>query len=69
MYKKFVELSSHSIGGNKVILISNAESLTVNAANALLKILEEPPGKLVFDINSSEYFKPITYHYKSVCNV
>ena len=41
--KKFVELSSHSIGGKKVILISNAESLTINAANALLKILEEPP--------------------------
>jgi len=41
--KKFVELSSHSIGGKKVILINNAESLTINAANALLKILEEPP--------------------------
>ncbi len=41
--KKFFELSSHSIGGNKVILINNAESLTLNAANALLKILEEPP--------------------------
>ena len=41
--KKFVELSSHSIGGKKIILINNAESLTINAANALLKILEEPP--------------------------
>ena len=41
--KKFVELSSHSIGGKKVILINNTESLTINAANALLKILEEPP--------------------------
>ena len=67
--KKFVELSSHSIGGKKVILINNAESLTINAANALLKILEEPPGKLLFNINSSEYFKLITYYYKSVCNV
>ena len=41
--KHFFELSSHVIGGNKVILINNAESLTLNAANALLKILEEPP--------------------------
>ncbi len=41
--KTFFELSSHSIRGKKVILINNAESLTLNAANALLKILEEPP--------------------------
>ena len=41
--KKFFELSSHTINGNKVILINNSESLTLNAANALLKILEEPP--------------------------
>ena len=42
--KKFFELSSHTINGNKVILINNSESLTLNAANALLKILEEPPA-------------------------
>ena len=41
--KRFFELSSHKIDGNKVILINNAESLTLNAANALLKLLEEPP--------------------------
>ncbi len=41
--KSFFELSSHKIDGNKVILINNAESLTLNAANALLKLLEEPP--------------------------
>ena len=41
--KHFFDLSSHTIGGNKVILINNTESLTLNAANALLKILEEPP--------------------------
>jgi len=41
--KHFFELSSHTIGGNKIILINNTESLTLNAANALLKILEEPP--------------------------
>jgi len=41
--KRFFELSSHKVDGNKVILIHNTESLTLNAANALLKLLEEPP--------------------------
>lgn len=36
------------IGGRKIIIISPAESLNVNAANALLKLLEEPaPGSLL----------------------
>ena len=41
--KRFFELSSHKVDGKKVILINNTESLTLNAANALLKLLEEPP--------------------------
>ena len=32
-----------AFGGRKVLLISPAEALNVNAANALLKCLEEPP--------------------------
>ena len=35
-------------GQRKVCLISYAETLTIEAANALLKILEEPPKSLVF---------------------
>lgn len=35
-------------GQRKVCLISYAETLTIEAANALLKILEEPPESLVF---------------------
>jgi len=35
-------------GGWKVILISPAEAMTLGAANALLKILEEPPANTVF---------------------
>lgn len=38
----FVNLSSHR-GGAKVIMIHPAEAMNPNAANALLKSLEEPP--------------------------
>ena len=34
--------------GQKVIIVSPAESMTVSAANSLLKTLEEPPGPAVF---------------------
>lgn len=43
----FIGISSHR-GGLKVIVIHPAESLNVNAANALLKSLEEPPAQTVF---------------------
>lgn len=39
----FIHISSHR-GGAKVILIHPAEALNINAANALLKSLEEPPA-------------------------
>lgn len=43
----FIGISSHR-GGLKVLVIHPAESLNVNAANALLKSLEEPPAQTVF---------------------
>ncbi|HET6493290.1 MAG TPA: DNA polymerase III subunit delta' [Burkholderiales bacterium] len=43
----FINLSSHR-GGRKVILIQPAEALNANAANALLKNLEEPPADTYF---------------------
>jgi DNA polymerase-3 subunit delta' len=39
---EFISLSSHQ-GGPKVVVIHPAEMLNLNAANALLKSLEEPP--------------------------
>lgn len=42
-----VEVSSHR-GGAKVIVLHPAESLNINAANALLKSLEEPPERTHF---------------------
>lgn len=44
---EWVTLSTHR-GGNRVIVIEPAESLTVPASNALLKVLEEPPPRTVF---------------------
>lgn len=36
------------VDGKKVIIIENADTLSVSAANALLKILEEPPSDTYF---------------------
>ena len=43
----FVSLTSHQ-GGRRVALIAPAEQLNLNAANGLLKMLEEPPGSAIF---------------------
>lgn len=43
----FAQLSSHQ-GGRRVIILEPAESLNTQAANALLKVLEEPPANVVF---------------------
>jgi DNA polymerase-3 subunit delta' len=43
----FVNVSSHR-GGLKIIVVHPAEALNVNAANALLKSLEEPPPRTHF---------------------
>ena len=43
----FINVSSHR-GGPKVIVVHPAESLNANAANALLKSLEEPPPRTMF---------------------
>jgi len=39
---------THGHGTNKVVLISPAHRMNINAANALLKVLEEPPTNTVF---------------------
>jgi DNA polymerase-3 subunit delta' len=43
----FIVMTSHR-GGAKVVLIHPAEALNANAANALLKNLEEPPPRTYF---------------------
>ncbi len=45
----------------KIVIIDSAEKLTSKAANSLLKVIEEPPGKSFFFFISSEASKlPIT---------
>ena len=43
----FVGMSAHQ-GGRRVVIIHPAEAMNTNAANALLKNLEEPPQGLLF---------------------
>lgn len=43
----FIHQTPFSSGGYKVALIDEAEMLSIAAANAILKILEEPKGKTV----------------------
>lgn len=43
----FIHISAHRSGA-KVVLIQPAEAMNVNAANALLKSLEEPPPETYF---------------------
>ena len=50
----FIELSSHRSTGLRVALIHPAESITAQAANALLKMLEEPPGDVIFILVSHQ---------------
>ncbi len=50
----FVFMGSHR-HGRRVVIIDPAEAMNVHAANALLKILEEPPASVYFILTS---FKP-----------
>ena len=44
----FLSLSSHKSDGLRIVAIHPAEGLNAAAANALLKMLEEPPPNVVF---------------------
>src|SRR3990167_2836485 len=48
-------------GGYQVVIISPADAMPVQAANALLKTLEEPTGKVIFFlIDHQQHYLPIT---------
>lgn len=45
----------------KTVIISPAEGMTLNAANSLLKVLEEPPGETIIILISSMFSRlPVT---------
>src|SRR5690606_28014279 len=44
---RFLSMTSHD-GGYRVVIVDPADDMNVNAANALLKTLEEPPPRTLF---------------------
>lgn len=44
----YLSLSNHQVGGIRVVLIHPLEAMNTAAANALLKLLEEPPANTQF---------------------
>jgi len=50
----YLSLSSHQVNHHRVILISPAETLNIASANALLKMLEEPPANTLFLLISNQ---------------
>lgn len=50
----YLSLTNHQAGGHRVILISPAETLNIASANALLKMLEEPPPNTLFLLVASQ---------------
>ncbi len=50
----FLSLSTHQANGRRIILISPAETLNLASANALLKMLEEPPANTLFLLVASQ---------------
>jgi DNA polymerase-3 subunit delta' len=50
----YLSLSSHQVNSRRIILISPAETLNLASANALLKMLEEPPANTLFLLVTSQ---------------
>lgn len=48
---RFLSMTSHD-GGYRVVIVDPADDMNVNAANALLKSLEEPPPRTLFALIS-----------------
>lgn len=53
--QRFLSLTAHVSGGRRVVLIHPADAMNLSAANALLKMLEEPPSQTVFLLVTSEF--------------
>jgi len=50
----YLGLSSHQVNGHRIVVIAPAETLNMAAANALLKMLEEPPANTLFLLVTSQ---------------
>jgi DNA polymerase-3 subunit delta' len=65
--KSFLALSSGA-EGRRVVIVDSADDLNSNAANALLKSLEEPPGRTIFLLVTSSPGRLLTT-IRSRCRV
>ena len=54
---KYFQLSLGD-GGRRVCIIDTADDLNTNAANALLKLLEEPPKGVTFFLSHCQVSRP-----------
>lgn len=63
----FVNLTPHR-GGSKVVLVEPAEAMNTSAANAFLKMLEEPPQGVIF-ILVSHHWRRLLPTIRSRCRV
>jgi DNA polymerase III subunit delta' len=54
---EFLSLSSHQSNGHRIVIIHPAEGLNAAAANALLKMLEEPPQDVLFILVAHQVHK------------
>ena len=63
----YLTLSSHQVNGYRVIVISPADMLNGASANALLKMLEEPPAKtlLVVLLGFNRTFSLLNYCFSN----
>ena len=52
--KKFLELTSHQLNGKKIVVLYNAEKLTIAASNALLKTIEEPSSGCLIILTTND---------------
>lgn len=50
---RFLSMTAHD-GGYRIVIVDPADDMNLNAANALLKNLEEPPGKSLFILVSHQ---------------
>ena len=60
-------LETSCLGGRKIALVLAADTLNRNAANAMLKVLEEPAGETLFIlVTSFPYRLPATIHSRCI---
>lgn len=55
--KSFLKLKTNDVKTKRFILINNADAMTEEAQNALLKMLEEPPENCIFLMSTSNKSK------------